>query len=76
MDLINLLDSESRAAQTQSLDLSFNELYDMYRSPDEELNISPEYQRIFRRTLGAQSRSSQEIFQMILTCLALRGTAN
>lgn len=56
MDLINLLDSESKAAQTQSLDLSFNELYDMYRSPDQELNISPEYQRIFRWTLGAQSR--------------------
>lgn len=56
MDLINLLDSESRAAQTQSLDLSFNELYDMYRSPDQELNISPEYQRIFRWTVGAQSR--------------------
>lgn len=45
MDLINLLDSESSAAKTQSLDLSFNELYDMYRSPDHELNISPEYQR-------------------------------
>lgn len=56
MDLINLLDSESSAAKTQSLDLSFNELYDMYRSPDHELNISPEYQRIFRWTIGAQSR--------------------
>jgi hypothetical protein len=56
MDLINLLDSESKAAQTQSLDLSFNELYDMYRSPDRELNISPEYQRVFRWSPGAQSR--------------------
>lgn len=56
MDLINLLDSESKAAQTQSLDLSFNELLDMYRSTDRELNISPEYQRIFRWTRGTQSR--------------------
>lgn len=53
-NLIAELDSETKLAQTQSLDISFNELFDMYQ--DEELNISPEYQRIFRWTTGAQSR--------------------
>ncbi|HCV3141115.1 TPA: DUF262 domain-containing protein, partial [Acinetobacter baumannii] len=39
---------------TQSLDISFNELMDMVVS--KELDISPDYQRVFRWSEGAQSR--------------------
>lgn len=43
-----------RAAVTQALDLSFNELLDMHEN--EELNIAPDYQRLFRWTEGQRSR--------------------
>ncbi|CAM3559230.1 conserved hypothetical protein [Xenorhabdus nematophila ATCC 19061] len=51
-----LLDIEQQIdkVHTQSLDLSFNELLDMYESG--ELDISPDYQRLFRWTEGARSR--------------------
>lgn len=39
---------------TQSLDVSFNELLDMRKNL--ELNISPDYQRLFRWTEGQRSR--------------------
>lgn len=39
---------------TQSLDLSFNELLDMF--DNKELDITPDYQRLFRWTEGARSR--------------------
>ncbi|EKN4118270.1 TPA: DUF262 domain-containing protein [Yersinia enterocolitica] len=39
---------------TQSLDLSFNELVDMFRN--NELDISPDYQRLFRWSIGSRSR--------------------
>lgn len=53
----NLVDSIAamlRQASTQSLDLSFNELLDMHAAG--ELNITPDYQRLFRWTEGQRSR--------------------
>lgn len=53
-DLILSLEQSVEKVHTQSLDLSFNELLDMY--VDEELDINPDYQRLFRWSQGAQSR--------------------
>ena len=53
-DLILSLEQSVEKVHTQSLDLSFNELLDMY--VDRELDINPDYQRLFRWTQGAQSR--------------------
>lgn len=53
-DLILSLEDKVEKVHTQSLDLSFNELLAMYN--DAELNISPDYQRLFRWSQGAQSR--------------------
>ncbi len=39
---------------TENLDISFNELLDMYE--EQELKITPEFQRLFRWTPGASSR--------------------
>lgn len=54
VDLIQAIDSRLKKVHTQGLDLSFNELLDMRAS--DELNIQPEYQRLFRWSEGAQSR--------------------
>ncbi len=54
VDLINAVDSRLKKVQTQSLDISFNELLDMHRNG--ELDISPEYQRLFQWSEGARSR--------------------
>lgn len=53
-DLIAAIASSVRLASTQALDLSFNELMDMWES--RELDITPDYQRLFRWTDGQQSR--------------------
>lgn len=53
-DLILALESKVEKVHTQSLDLSFNELLDMYG--DKELDINPDYQRLFRWSQGARSR--------------------
>lgn len=53
-DLILSLEKSVEKVHTQSLDLSFNELLDMY--DDGELDINPDYQRLFRWSQGAQSR--------------------
>lgn len=53
-ELILSLEKSVEKVHTQSLDLSFNELLDMY--VDGELDINPDYQRLFRWTKGAQSR--------------------
>src|SRR3954447_22580109 len=53
-DLISAISSNLRQASTQALDISFNELLDM--SESQELNISPDYQRLFRWSEGARSR--------------------
>ncbi len=54
IDLVNAVDQKIEKVRTKSLDLSFNELMDMYE--DGELLISPDYQRLFRWTEGSQSR--------------------
>lgn len=54
MDLITAIETRLKKVTTQSLDLSFNELMDMY--DHKELDISPDYQRLFQWTEGARSR--------------------
>ncbi|WP_225401427.1 DUF262 domain-containing protein [[Mycobacterium] zoologicum] len=53
-ELINAVDSKITAVRTSNLDLSMNELADMYEAG--ELVIDPDFQRMFRWTDGAQSR--------------------
>lgn len=52
--LIESIAATLRQASTTSLDLSFNELLDM--SENGELNITPDYQRLFRWSEGQRSR--------------------
>jgi hypothetical protein len=52
--LIELIDEKISQVRTTSLDISFNELLDMYQS--EELIISPDYQRLFRWSEEKESR--------------------
>ena len=53
-NLIENVDSQIVNIRTRSLDVSFNELYDMYLN--KELIISPDYQRMFRWEPEKQSR--------------------
>ena len=53
-NLIENVDSQIIKIRTKSLDVSFNELYDMYQN--QELTISPDYQRLYRREEEKQSR--------------------
>jgi hypothetical protein len=48
------VDAQIKQVRTRALDLSFNELLDMYESS--ELIIDPDYQRLFRWTSENQSR--------------------
>lgn len=52
--LITNVDDQIIKIRTRSLDVSFNELYDMYKN--NELIISPDYQRLFRWESDKQSR--------------------
>ncbi len=54
VDLIKTIDDQLKKVHTQSLDLSFNELLDMKEAG--ELDISPDYQRLFQWSEGARSR--------------------
>jgi hypothetical protein len=45
-----------KRVSTQALDISFNELLDMSASDPSELNITPDYQRLFRWSEGQRSR--------------------
>ncbi|AOS64770.1 DUF262 domain-containing protein [Actinoalloteichus hymeniacidonis] len=54
VQLIDSVDDAVSSVRTRQLDLSFNELADMYTTG--ELVVQPEYQRLFRWTEGAQSR--------------------
>ena len=54
VDIIAALSASLKQASTQALDISFNELLDMASSG--ELNITPEYQRLFRWSEGQRSR--------------------
>lgn len=53
-NLIENVDSQIVNIRTKNLDISFNELYDMYRN--QELIISPDYQRLFRWEEEKRSR--------------------
>jgi len=52
--LSNLVEERMKGIRRMALDISLNELVDMYR--ESELNIRPEYQRLFRWSEGTQSR--------------------
>jgi len=54
IDLIRKVEEKISSVRTRSLDLSFNELLDMYLN--DELIINPDYQRLFRWSDGKQSR--------------------
>ena len=56
VELMTAIESRRKNISTHSLDLSFNELVDMHESEEKELDISPDYQRLFRWTPGARSR--------------------
>jgi len=53
-ELITAVDAAVTRVRTRALDISFNELFDMYQS--KELIISPDYQRLFRWSGGKQSQ--------------------
>ena len=53
-NLVQNVDNQIIQIRTKSLDVSFNELYDMYEN--RELIISPDYQRLFRWEEEKQSR--------------------
>lgn len=53
-NLVQNVDNQIIQIRTKSLDVSFNELYDMYK--DGELAIAPDYQRLFRWDEEKQSR--------------------
>jgi hypothetical protein len=54
MELIHAVDDKVKQVRTRSLDISFNELLDMYNNG--ELLIDPDYQRLFRWGKEKQSR--------------------
>lgn len=54
VSLIEQVDSHLKSVHTQSLDISFNELASMVA--EGELDISPDYQRLFQWSEGARSR--------------------
>lgn len=54
VNLIRQVDLQLQSVHTQSLDISFNELAGMVQ--DGELDISPDYQRLFQWSEGARSR--------------------
>lgn len=54
VDIIAAIAANIKQASTQALDVSFNELLDM--ADNQELNITPDYQRLFRWSEGQRSR--------------------
>ncbi len=54
ISLIEQVDHHLKSVHTQSLDISFNELANMVA--EGELDISPDYQRLFQWSEGARSR--------------------
>jgi len=53
-DLIQSVDGAISRVRTRAVDVSFNELLDMYKS--KELIINPDFQRLFRWSEGKQSQ--------------------
>lgn len=60
-ELIQSVDGAVNRVRTRAVDVSFNELFDMYKS--KELIINPEFQRLFR---WPESKQSQFIESLIL----------
>lgn len=60
-NLVEIIDEQTKKVRTKSLDMSFNELLDMYN--DKELIINPDYQRLFR---WSEQKQSQFIESLIL----------
>lgn len=58
-ELSRAVESERKKASIRSLDLSFNELADMYNT--EEIHIAPAYQRLFRWSKTKQSQFIESI---------------
>lgn len=58
--LIENVDSQIIKIRTKSLDVSFNELYDMYKNG--ELTISPDYQRL--DYLDGEKKSSLALWNL------------
>lgn len=54
VDLVKVIETKAMRVHTHSLDLSFNELLDMYRN--REIDIAPDFQRLFQWSEGARSR--------------------
>lgn len=61
LEIIEIIDSKIEQVRTKSLDLSFNEILDMYK--DDEFEIAPNYQRLFR---WPEEKESQFIESLIL----------
>lgn len=61
VELLDIIDNKIEQVRTKSLDLSFNEILDMYR--DGEFEIAPAYQRLFR---WPEEKQSQFIESLIL----------
>ena len=55
-ELIEDIAGTLKRVSTQALDISFNELLDMAAADPPELNITPDYQRLFRWSEGQRSR--------------------
>ncbi|WP_439391457.1 DUF262 domain-containing protein [Bacillus velezensis] len=53
-ELVEKVDTKIEQVRTRSLDLSFNELLDMYKNG--EFEIAPDYQRLFRWSEEKESR--------------------
>lgn len=53
-DVIQSVDGAISRVRTRAVDVSFNELFDMYKS--RELVINPDFQRLFRWSEGKQSQ--------------------
>src|SRR4051794_24876379 len=53
-DLIRSVDGAMARIRTRAVDVSFNELFDMFES--KELVINPDFQRLFRWAEGKQSQ--------------------
>jgi uncharacterized protein YihD (DUF1040 family) len=53
-DVIQSVDGAISRVRTRAVDVSFNELFDMYKS--KELVIDPDFQRLFRWSEGKQSQ--------------------
>lgn len=60
-DIISLVDNAISRVRTRAVDVSFNELFDMYKS--KELIINPDFQRLFR---WSESKQSQFVESLIL----------